>query len=159
MRARTDDLPDSDKLLLDNVEEYGVHVVHVPAEAGSAGFSFTVGLWHSFEQPEVILFGLPGEVAHDLLNALADEADEGKRFLANSRHEGLLQNYQVRFLEVPKAAYAEYMGAASWAYEGHDFSAVQLVWPDKQGRWPWDAAARQAFRDSQPVLGTREPPA
>ncbi|HEX5054222.1 MAG TPA: DUF4262 domain-containing protein [Planctomycetota bacterium] len=156
MRARTDDLPDSDKQLLDDVEQYGVHVVHVPAELGGGGFSFTVGLWHNFEQPEVIVFGLPDEVAHDLLNAVADEADEGRRFLADSRHEGLLENYSVRFLAVPRSAYADHFGAASWAYEGEEFPAVQLVWPDKQGRWPWDAEAREAFRCGQPVLGTRE---
>ena len=39
------------------------------------------------------------------------------------------------------------------AYDGEDFACVQLVWPDKQGRWPWDAAVREGFVAMQPVLG------
>ncbi len=156
MRTRSDDLMPNDRKLLDDIEEHGVHVVHVPGDDDVPQFSFSVGLWHSFEQPEVIVFGLPPDIAHELLNVVADEAGEGKSFLADSRHEGLLHNYPVRFFAVPKALYADFLGSARWAYEGDDFPAVQLVWPDKQGRWPWDAGVREVFRDSQPVLARRE---
>ena len=44
-------------------------------EDGGARFSYTVGLWHSFEQAEVVVFGLPEEVAHELLNAVADNVE------------------------------------------------------------------------------------
>ncbi len=155
MRARTDDLPPPDRKLLDDVDEYGVHIVHVPENGDGPGFSFTVGLWHNFEQPEVIVFGLPEAVAHDLLNALADAADEGQKFLAEQKHEGLLIDYPVRFVGVPKASYHDFLGSAMWAYEGDDFGCVQLVWPDKQGRWPWDPDARDRFAEKQPVLGRR----
>lgn len=155
MRASTADLSPAEQKILADIAEYGLHVVTVPEDAEGPGFSFSVGLWESFQQPEVILFGLPGEVATELINLVADEADEGQRFLDGTRHEGLLQDYPVRFLEVPKSRYGEFLGIASWAYEGEDFAAVQLVWPDKQGRWPWDPSAREVFRAGQPVLGQR----
>ena len=153
MRARTDDLSPPDRKLLDDVDEYGVHIVHVPEDDEGPGFSFTVGLWHNFEQPEVIVFGLPEPVAHELLNALADAADEGQKFLADQRHESLLVGYPVRFVAVPKAQFDEFLGSAVWAYGGDDFGCVQLVWPDKQGRWPWEPGVREGFAESQPVLG------
>ncbi len=37
-------------------------------------------------------------------------------------------------------------------YGDVDVPVLQLVYPDKQGRWPWDADVREGFRDSQPVL-------
>ena len=55
------------------------------------------------------------------------------------------------FRALPKAHFRAHLGAAIWAHEGEDFEAVQLVWPDKQGRWPWDDA-REGFRALQPVL-------
>lgn len=156
MRARTDELLPPDRQLLDDVDEYGVHIVHVPEnDDGEPGFSFTVGLWHSFEQPEIVVFGLPEEVAHDLLNSIADEAAEDKKFLSDTRHEELLVGYAVRFVAVPKERYGDYLGSAMWAYEGADFPCVQLVWPDKQGRWPWEPGVREGFAESQPVLGRR----
>jgi hypothetical protein len=156
MRARTDELSPPDRKLLDDVDEYGVHIVHVPEnDDGEPGFSFTIGLWHSFEQPEVVVFGLPEEVAHDLLNSIADEAAEDKKFLPDTRHEEVLVGYPVRFVAVPKERYGDYLGSAVWAYESADFPCVQLVWPDKQGRWPWEPGVREGFAESQPVLGRR----
>jgi hypothetical protein len=35
---------------------------------------------------------------------------------------------------------------------------VQLVWPDKQGRWPWQDDVRRGFAALQPLLD-RLPPA
>ena len=157
MREVTADLQPSERRILDDIEEHGVHFVHVAENEDRPGFSSTVGFWHSFEQPEVIVFGMPPEVARDLLDVIADEASEGKTFLAGSQHEGLLQHYAVRFLEVPVSLHGEYFGAASWAYEGGEFRAVQLVWPDKQGRWPWSEGVREVFRECQPLLAKWEP--
>ncbi|HEX6810134.1 MAG TPA: DUF4262 domain-containing protein [Planctomycetota bacterium] len=156
MRETTADLQPSERQILDDVEEHGVHIVHVPERGERPPFSATVGLWHSFEQPEVIVFGMPREVAHMLLDAIADEASEGKTFLSGSQHDGLLQHYAVRFLDVPASLRGEYFTAAAWAYDGAPFSAVQLVWPDKQGRWPWSEGVREAFRECQPVLSQPE---
>lgn len=153
MRARSAALEPADLKLLDDVEQFGVHIVHVPEDGDGPGFSFTVGLWHSFEQPEVVVFGLGEDIAHELLNAIADEAADGTRFLAGSRHDDVLVGYPVRFVAVPEGRYDEFLGAAVWAYEHADFPAVQLVWPDKQGRWPWEPGVREGFAAAQPVLG------
>jgi hypothetical protein len=158
MREVTADLTPAERKILDDVEEHGVHILSVPERDEQCAFSATVGMWHSFEQPEVIVFGMPPEVARELLDVIADEASEGKTFLAGSQHKGLLQHYAVRFHAVPPALYSKYFAAATWAYEGAPFTAVQLVWPDKQGRWPWDEGVREVFRECQPVL-EREPAA
>jgi hypothetical protein len=139
--------------LLADIDSEGVHLVHVPGDDEGPGFTFTVGLFHSFGQAEVIVFGLPPEVAHELLNVLTDECDDGKKFAGGEKHEGLLVDYPVRFVAVPEAVLADYFGMALWAYEGTPFPAVQLVWPDKQGRWPWSEGVREGFRAGQPVLG------
>lgn len=157
MRPRTDDLEPAHRQLLDDVEECGVHVVHVPEVDERPGYSFTVGLWHSFEQPEVLVFGLPEEVAHELLNALADEASAGQKYLDDQKHAGLLVDYTVRFVALPPHCHAEYLATAVWAYDGGEFPAVQLVWPDKQGRWPWEPGVRDGFAASQPVPGRTAP--
>ncbi len=157
MRQRTDDLQPALRQLLDDVDEYGVHIVHITADDKGPAYSFTVGMFENFAQPELIVFGLEEEVAHELLNAAADEADAGHQYLDGSKLDGLLVDYPVRFVTVPKTCYAEHLGLAVWAYEGDSFPCVQMVWPDKQGRWPWDAGVREGFAASQPVLGRKAP--
>lgn len=156
MRESTDDLSPEEKKVLQDVAEEGVHIVHVPGGSDGPGFSATIGLWFHYEQPEVIVFGLHEEIAEDLLNAVADAADEGKRFKHGENHKDLLVNYVVRFLDVPQEKVADYLGTAQWVYDGAEFPVVQLVWPDKQQRWPWQEGVREGFRDSQPILGSHQ---
>lgn len=157
MHERTDQLTPAERQVLDDVEENGVHVVNVPETAGCPEHSYSVGLWHSFEQPEVIVFGLPSEIASELIEAIADEAAEGVEFATNSRHDGLLQAYAVRFEAVPPRCHATHLPLACWAHETEQFPVLQIVWPDKHGRWPWEEGVREGFRDAQPVLGRQEP--
>lgn len=152
MRAFDDSLTDSERRILTDIDEDGLHIVQVEDEQGEPEYAFSVGMWASFGQAEVAVFGLPAEAAEALLEAIADDAAEGKNFVADSRHEGLLQGYPVRFLAVPKALYREYFPEAVWAHENDDFPLLQLVWPDKQGRWPWEPGVREGFRAAQPVL-------
>ncbi|MFO1076909.1 MAG: DUF4262 domain-containing protein [Planctomycetota bacterium] len=161
MRQPDPSLPEPLARVLDDVAADGVHIAHVLASEDGAvpAYAFTVGLWHTFERPEVIVFGLDEEVAEQLLEALADEASDGASFAPGSRSEGLLHGYPVRFLDVPKERRGEHVALADWAHEGADFPLVQVVYPDKQGRWPWDPEAREGFRRHQPVIGVREPSA
>jgi hypothetical protein len=160
MRQRTPDLAPDLAKVLDDVEQYGVHIVHVPEDEDGDGpcFSFTVGLWETYQQAEVVVFGLPMEVAAELLDGLTDEADGDRRFRAGEKHDGLLVGYPVRFLELPKERYGEFLDVATWAYEGDGFGALQLIWPDKQGRWPWEDGVREGFAASQPIIGRRAAP-
>lgn len=157
MRSPSDDLTADQRRVLADIDEDGVHIVDLQESDDRPGCSYSVGMWHSFEQPEVIVYGLPPEVARALIDAVADEAAEGAEFAAGARHAGLLQAYSVRFLAVPKAKLRECLPVACWAHENDDFPALQIVWPDKQGRWPWDPDTRDGFREAQPVLGAPEP--
>jgi len=156
MREITADLTDAGRELLEAVAEHKAHVVHVTEDDGAPKFSYTVGLWHHFEQPEVIVFGLAVEAAEDLLQGVVAACEDGARFAHGDRREGLLVGFAVRFLDVPVDVGRDYLGAATWAYQGADYRSLQLVWPDKEKRWPWQEGVRQGFRDVQPLLGPSE---
>ncbi|MFK7739910.1 MAG: DUF4262 domain-containing protein [Planctomycetota bacterium] len=154
MRKPTDDLSEYHKHLLETVAEHGVHITYVaPASGRGAGMAFTVGLWEKYEQPEVVVFGLEPDGAHDLLNAIADECAEDRRFADGEKHDDLLVGYSVRFVAVPPEQVVEHCHGMTWAYEDKPVPCVQLVWPDKNRRWPWQEGVREGFRKVQPVLG------
>lgn len=159
MRSPAEDQSPERRQLLADVAEAGIHVVHVDESENEPGWSYTVGMWHSFEQPEVIVIGLDTEVATAVLDAVADDAAEGGSFAAGTRHDDLLHGYPVTMRSVPAAQRDRRLGEAAWAYEGADFPCVQLVYPDKQGRWPWQPDVRDGFRRIQPVLDMLPPAA
>jgi len=142
----------AEQRLFADIAEHGVHIVHEAEHGERPVFAYTVGMWHSFGQPEIIVIGLPREVAQDLLDNLADEVDGGRRFGAGEQHGGLVRDYPVRLLRVNDAQAAQWLPLVGWAYERSDVPCLQLVYPDKQGRWPWQPDVRDGFRRIQPVL-------
>ena len=152
MRTPDDSTTPQQRAVLDEIASNGVHIAHEDRSGEQPEYSYTVGMWHSFEQPEVIVIGLPRDVAQDLLDNVADEADGGRRFAAGEQHDGLVHGYPVRLLRVSEAQAAQWLSLVGWVYERADVPCVQLVYPDKQGRWPWQPDVREGFRKIQPVL-------
>lgn len=139
-----------------DVAEYGLHVVEVSAEADSPAFAYTVGLYRTFGRPEVIMFGLGLDTMHRLLNDLADAIREGHALDAGDVSDRLLDGYDVTFRTVPKRQYAAYLGWANWFNDGHEYPTLQMIYPDRERRWPWTDGVAESFRRNQPVL-EREP--
>ena len=68
----------------------------------------------------------------------------------------LLEGYLCEFLRVPASTYREFFGYARWFYKGDSFEALQCVWPDRHGRFPWDGDVTEGVRARQPLLGPRD---
>jgi hypothetical protein len=137
-----------------DIQHYGLHILKVAGDDDWPEFTYSVGLFHSFEHPEVIVLGLPGDVAHSLVNGLADEVRSGHRFIASEETENVLEGYPCTFRAVPPHHVGAHFGWASWFYDGEPFPALQLVYPDRARRWPWDPDISPGFLAQQPVLAT-----
>jgi hypothetical protein len=134
--------------LLRMIDEFGWAVRNVGAgpEPGEAAFSYTVGLT-SFGHPEVVITGMPFKPAQTFLNNIGADVRDGKRFEAGALNEDLAP-VPVLFLSVLRD---EGLVAVRQVYGS--CSAVQMVWPDSAGRFPWIAGYNNP-PDAQPLLGS-----
>lgn len=139
---------DSDRRVLRDVRERGWHVLHVAPTAESvAGWSFTLGLPHSFDHPELLVFGLPAPTAQALLDRAVAKIAGGHVFRPALPAEGILDGYICSTQPVRRRWYRAFVGYALWFHQGDRFGLLQLFWPDAEGVFPWDAAS-----SSQPLL-------
>ena len=134
-----------------DVTAHGWHVLTIGGE-GSSPYAFSIGFTRTFGHPEVLIIGLPQKTSHELLNVVGSRVSAGARFEHGLPYLGLLNRYPCEFRPVPESEYRNYLGAALGFYGSEPFGALQLVWPDRDGRFPWDASAAESFRSSQPVL-------
>ena len=141
-----------------DVERYGLHVLEVGAEEDSPTFAYTVGLCHTFGHPEDIILGLDLDVMHELLNGVAAELRRGARFAPGAVSDALLEGYDVAFRAVPERHYRAYLGWANWFNGGTAYPVLQMIYPDRERRWPWDPGVADGFRWNQPVLETEPVP-
>src|SRR5262245_43145124 len=95
-----------------DIEKYDLSVMMVNEDEEGHRFTFSVGLYHSFKHPEVIVFGLKHDVAGRIINELARRIKAGERCDVGKEYDGLLEGYNCVFREAPKGCYPEYFGYA-----------------------------------------------
>lgn len=149
----------SEERCVADVERYGLHVLKIGAEVDSPTFAYSVGLYHTFGHPELIILGLDLDVMHRLLNDVAAALRAGRRYSAGDVSDEFVEGYPVTFRTVPRRQYAAYLGWANWFHGGLEYPVLQMIYPDRERRWPWEEGVSDGFRRNQPVLENEPVPA
>ena len=146
---------DYERTVLSNVEKFGWHCTSVAPRSGQEGeiFSYTVGLHQTYGASELILFGLPSDTAHSIFSIFVDKLREANPISIATPTADLINNYPCVFVPVPLERYNDFVYSALWFYAELSFPLHQVVYPDRQGIFPWHEQATPAFREQQPVLG------
>jgi hypothetical protein len=144
--------PGDDKVLAD-IEKFGFHAKHVrpwhhpehaeekaklePHPIYDIGFSYTVGRPYSHRHPElVIVGGLPDDRAHDILWEVVHLIEGGEAFAAGDESDMVLRDVPARFGPVARRWRKEILTFADWAARRRRFEALQILLPDRDGRFP-----------------------
>ena len=134
----------------------GWAVLAIPEDEEGPPFAYSIGMYRTLGHADVILIGQKIEAMHAIINHIGEQVRGGQRFEDGGVYPDILEGFDVCFRQVPPARYPEYLGYGRWFYKGDDFPVLQCVWPDRQGRFPWDPGAPEGFRARQPVLSPRQ---
>lgn len=145
-----------DVAVLADVADRGWHTEAIAEEEDAPPHAFSVGLFRSFDHPEVVIFGQPAPRLAALVDALAERVRAGDRFEEGAVATGLFPGRPVVFRRVATRHYPAWLSEAAWYHGGLRFPAVQCVWPDAAGNFPWDRWYPRTLRAQQPVLDGRE---
>jgi hypothetical protein len=143
----------SEQRVISDVQEYGWHIIHVGSDSRGSGWSFSIGLFHTFRHPEFVVMGLPSATTQLVINELGARVKAGEHFAHGQHDPDVLTGYEVQFVSVSQAAYREHLGYACWFYRGERFPVLQAVWPDRAGVFPWQAGFDPSLVSVEPVLG------
>jgi len=135
-----------------NIDKFGFTVLMLGATDYLPSFAYTVGLWKNFKHPEIIAFGLSVENLQTLLNSVGELVKEGKVMEQNKPYEEFLRNGKTEFLKVDERNISDYFGYAMELYNYEKFPALQLVWTDRNNKFPWEADFEEEFLYRQPLL-------
>jgi len=144
--------PEIDPRVARDVAVHGWHVVKVMEDAAGPAHAFSIGLHEKHDHPEIVVVGPDLDVMHRLVNALGEDVRDGRRFRPGASYEGIVSGLGCHFRAVHPANYADFLGYAGWYYQGAAFPALQCVWPDPDGRFPWDPGFPAPLARHQPDL-------
>ena len=153
---RGEPLDGSDLRLMADVAQAGYHVVGGAPTGGAPAFAFSVGLFRSFDHPEVAVFGLSMEVLDGAVRRVAERVRAGARFDEGDVGEALVDGRATAFRRIVPRHYATHLGHAVWYHGGARFPALQAIWSEG-GHFPWERWFPRGLREDQPVLFEPEP--
>lgn len=140
------------RVVRSDVLTYGWHAAGATADAGTPAWRYTVGLHRSYQHPEVVVSGLSHGVMEAFLAAIVRHVQAGHRFEAGDAYDGILERYACAFRAVDRCRYTPYLPQAVAFYGGTRFPALQCLWPDRLGRYPWARGCDPAVRAAQECL-------
>jgi Domain of unknown function (DUF4262) len=135
-----------------HIKEFGLSVIMLEATDYLPSFAYSVGLWQKYEHPEIICFGLPTKTMHPIINDVAEIVKKGQMIETGKIYDQIFQNNRAEFISVDKRNIGDYFAMAINYYTNYDFPALQLIWTDRNDRFPWDADFEKEFVYKQPLL-------
>jgi Domain of unknown function (DUF4262) len=153
-RVTRDDL---EKIVISNINEYGWHCVNVIEDDSHPPWSYTIGLYETWDHPELIIVGRSRATSHEILKTLSDDIELNDPPNLTDPNGHMLLGMKCHFIAVNPRYNADYVGFALWHYRKRRFPLYQIVWPDNDGLYPWDVDAPKSFKGWQPLLGAAPP--
>ncbi len=135
-----------------DIEKYGISVIIIEATDYLPSFAYSIGLWKKFRHPEIICFGFTTKTLHEVINNAADLVKGGQSIETNKTYEDIFENSKAEFINVDSQNLSDYFGTAINYYNTKDFPALQLVWTDRNNKFPWEKDFEEEFVYRQPLL-------
>jgi hypothetical protein len=135
------------------VGEHGWAISGRHGDEAAPPWAYSVGMWLTCQGPELVLCGLPVENAASIINAIgvrvADGADLSPGDVVDDVCPAPLT---LRPVDDSWRASSGLLGISDTFYGMVRPPYLQVVWPDKNGRFPWEQGFQAAFDRMQPLL-------
>jgi Domain of unknown function (DUF4262) len=140
------------RAVADDITAVGWSVSAVLGDEIAPPWAYTIGLWLSHQGPELTMFGLPVEHMTTILNATGDRLAAGSVIEAGDELEEICP-CALAIRPVHASWRTTSLFAVSDRYYGYVRPAcLQVVWPDRRGRYPGDPGFQARYEGRQPML-------
>jgi len=136
-------IPDLIKAMRAVIAKHDWQCISVGPCEGDGGdtFAYTVGLKHSFDHPELIMFGLAPRLMHGIFTDCVEIIRESGSLPVDEPIPDILgSGYTVVLKTTDPQKFSEYFAMAVNFYGGLSFPALVLFWPDKDHQFPWNSS-------------------
>lgn len=140
----------------ENIERTGLHLTGVLVGLnGDLPFIYSAGFKYQDEHPDIILSGIGSEAGMVTINNVFYLLKEkGKRFQDGDISHDVLEGLPVAFRTVTDEHKEDKINFTASIYDmpNKDIEVLQLVWPDPNGKFPWDEGFDNNWKDKQEQL-------
>jgi hypothetical protein len=135
-----------------NIEQFGLSIMLFEGTDYLPACAYTVGLFATYNHPELIAFGLSTKTLQDVLNIGGEMVKQGRVLQPESIYPEFFEGVIATLVAVDPRNVPDYFGYAIWYHRTVGFPCLQLVWTDRRGRYPWETGFDNNLRHLQPLL-------
>lgn len=145
-----------DQEIFEIVRDHGWYAASI--EDDTPPFLYTIGLMKTWRHPEFIILGLDRDIAYEIVAALVLEIDNGRSFQISTRVflEQFDEPLEIEIRPVHPSHHTRYLGFAMGFMRviGRigELDAMQVFWPDANGKFPFDSGCDEKVRHLQKRL-------
>lgn len=125
------------------IETIGWHSIAV-FDAG-VPFMYSQG-FRKLQHPDILVSGLPPAVAHRFIGDIFTLVQRGSAFVPGVEYDTIAEGYCAQVRAVHSTWRDELCMITGAVYGDQNFDVLQLIYPDRYGRWPWNADCVHAVR-------------
>ena len=160
----------SDATTFRHILTHGCSIINIiDHEDYPSGYVYTVGFYLNLNHPEFLLMGVSTNAAARMLNHLFSYVESGNTIKDGEgvRYDFGIGERRLVAQAVPQERYFDYLGWGCWFYRSllfkvspvaeHKFPVLQLCWPDKEGKYPWEGECDASVRVAQTLIPIKHP--
>lgn len=125
--------------IANNVLTRGYHLVNVLGDTRTEQptVTYSVGLFHTFRHPEIVMFGIPKELSNVVLDTLIKTwvIEQKQVFIAGETYRGLT-NRPAEFTIIPQNLVDAHLTGCRWFYSNNEFPVLECIWGTKPANLP-----------------------
>lgn len=139
-------------ILADLIDQHGFFIGLIDGTDYLPAYAMTIGLWQQYGHPELICFGQSTPTMEAIIRHAVSEIQNGFVIVTDQDNTTLYSPQRTIFLPVDPRSLGDYFGAAIDYYQSRDFKAIQMVWTDANGYFPWEDGFDEQLTYLQPLL-------
>jgi hypothetical protein len=145
-----------DEEIAESVRKHGWDAISISDH--KPPFLYSVGLMESQKHPELIMFGLEASNTHALFSKMIWDMGEGRRFTEPGVETIRIgeDEHRVGLRRVHPTQHQVYLGFAMGFCRlvGRigELEAMQVFWPDRSGKFPFDVGCELGVFELQPRI-------
>ena len=127
------------QIIANNVLSRGYHLINVLGDTRKEQptVTYSVGLFHNFQHPEIVMFGVPKELSNVVLDTLIKNwvIEQKQKFMAGETYRGLT-NRPAEFTIIPQNLVDTHLTGCRWFYSNREFPVLECIWGIKSAILP-----------------------
>ncbi|MFA6152221.1 MAG: DUF4262 domain-containing protein [Chitinophagaceae bacterium] len=140
------------KKLNADIEKFGWTIIALEATEYLPSYAYTIGLWKNYRHPEIIVFGLPVGMLHTVLNEAGAMIKSSQKLESGKLYNDFFENGNTCFIPVDERNFRDYINYATELNGALAFPAFELIWTDKNLKFPWEDNFDTELKFKQPLL-------